>query len=272
MCGIAGLALRPPANRRLPRCWRRWPPPWPIAVRDGAGSFIAEDAALVHTRLAIIDLATGGQPLHAGPLTLIANGEIYNYRELREALPVAYGTDSDCEPPLQSVLPPRRRLRRAPCAAMYAIAIHDAAFHTVTLSRDPFGIKPLYIAPDRIRPGLCLGAAGPARRRPGPPRTRPGAAQRVAQPAIHHRYAQHFHRHRAGWRPAKPSPSAAARSPTAPVCRPGKPPAPTAAERSGGAGRARRRAGKRRRPAPAGRRALRHVSSPAASTAPPSWR
>jgi len=43
--------------------------------------------ALLHNRLAIIDLVTGDQPLFAGPAALVANGEIYNYRELRESMP-----------------------------------------------------------------------------------------------------------------------------------------------------------------------------------------
>ncbi len=173
MCGIAGIALRP--GRHAPAAVlaalaaglaHRGP--------DGAGSFTAADAALVHTRLAIIDLATGDQPLHAGPLTLIANGEIYNYRELREALPFPAATNSDCEPPLHLFSRRADGYARA-LRGMYAIAIHDAAFHTITLSRDRFGIKPLYIAPTDFglafasEPQALLGA-GLARREIDPAR------------------------------------------------------------------------------------------------------
>ncbi len=144
MCGIAGISLRPGqqiAAETLAALAAG------LAHRgpDGAGEFVTSGAALVHTRLAIIDLATGDQPLRAGPLTLIANGEIYNYRELRAALPVACVTNSDCEPPLH--LFSRRAAGYAEALrGMYAIAIHDQAFQTLTLSRDPFGMKPLYIA------------------------------------------------------------------------------------------------------------------------------
>ena len=101
MCGIAGIVTAPDA-----------PPPDPtvlaaltraIAHRgpDGSGHTVVGRVALVHNRLAIIDLATGDQPLFAGSAALVANGEIYNYRELRADLPgVNFSTNSDCEPPL----------------------------------------------------------------------------------------------------------------------------------------------------------------------------
>ncbi|MGA3401771.1 MAG: asparagine synthase (glutamine-hydrolyzing) [Acetobacteraceae bacterium] len=147
MCGIAGLILSSGA-----------PPPDPTTLSklidslhhrgpDGTGHAVVGRVALVHNRLAIIDLVTGDQPLFAGPATLICNGEIYNYRELRAAMPgIAFATNSDCEPPLYLWLRDgadyARQLR-----GMFAVAIHERAQRTVTLTRDPFGIKPLYIAP-----------------------------------------------------------------------------------------------------------------------------
>jgi asparagine synthase (glutamine-hydrolysing) len=144
MCGIAGVSLhlgQQPGAAMLAQFAAS------LAHRgpDGCGEFLARNAALVHTRLAIIDLATGDQPLFSGPLSLIANGEIYNFLELRKALPVAYKTNSDCEPPLAYFSRNSADYARA-LRGMYAIAIHDRAFHTLTLSRDPFGIKPLYTA------------------------------------------------------------------------------------------------------------------------------
>ncbi len=112
--------------------------------------------ALVHNRLAIIDLVTGDQPLFAGPATLICNGEIYNYRELRQAMPgVEFATNSDCEPPLHLWLREgadyANQLR-----GMYAVAIHERVQRSVTLTRDPFGIKPLYIA--QVDGGLAFAS------------------------------------------------------------------------------------------------------------------
>ncbi len=114
---------------------------------DGRGVYRQDDLGLVHTRLAIIDLATGDQPLCAPEgLALVANGEIYNHVELRAELAgVAFATGSDCEPPLalyqRHGLDFPSRLR-----GMYAIALHDRLRRRLVLSRDPFGIKPLYYA------------------------------------------------------------------------------------------------------------------------------
>ena len=112
---------------------------------DGSGRYVNANVGLVHTRLAIIDLETGNQPLHeAGGAALIANGEIYNYIELREQLAgVNFATGSDCELPLHLY----RRMGvdyTSKLRGMYAIAIHDPEAGKLVLSRDPFGIKPLY--------------------------------------------------------------------------------------------------------------------------------
>jgi asparagine synthase (glutamine-hydrolysing) len=114
---------------------------------DGSGEHLAGGVGLLNTRLAIIDLATGDQPLQdrAG-VTLVANGEIYNDPELRAALPDApFRTGSDCESPLH--LYSRNGLSFVDdLRGMYAIAIHDPASSRLVLTRDPFGIKPLYYA------------------------------------------------------------------------------------------------------------------------------
>ena len=116
-------------------------PPGP----DGDAIWVSGDTGLVHTRLAIIDLKTGDQPLFGpGGTALVANGEIYNYIELREELTgEAFQTESDCEPVLHYY-----RDHGADFASwlrgMYALAIHDPQERRLLLARDPFGIKPLY--------------------------------------------------------------------------------------------------------------------------------
>jgi asparagine synthase (glutamine-hydrolysing) len=156
MCGIAGLILSSGA-----------PPPDPATLSklidslhhrgpDGTGHAVVGRVALVHNRLAIIDLVTGDQPLFAGPATLICNGEIYNYRELRADMPgVSFATNSDCEPPLHLWLRNGADYARD-LRGMFAVAIHERAQRTVTLTRDPFGIKPLYIA--QIEHGLAFAS------------------------------------------------------------------------------------------------------------------
>ncbi len=144
MCGIAGLILR---QGQTPDAMVLQRLTGALAHRgpDGAGHHVSGPVALAHTRLAIIDLATGDQPLFAGPAALVGNGEVYNYRELRADNALVCATGSDCEPPLHLF---RRdgisfadRLR-----GMYALAIHDRVSRQVVLTRDPFGIKPMYLA------------------------------------------------------------------------------------------------------------------------------
>lgn len=147
MCGIAGIMTgegsRPDDDLldRLAAALRHRGP-------DGEGRHVGDDTGLVQTRLAIIDLETGDQPIYGpdgevGP-ALVANAEVYNYLELRKAMPeAAFRARSDCEPPLHLYL------RHGVCFAehlrgMYAIAIYDPGAKRLVLARDRFGIKPLY--------------------------------------------------------------------------------------------------------------------------------
>ncbi|MDP6690320.1 MAG: asparagine synthase (glutamine-hydrolyzing) [Alphaproteobacteria bacterium] len=144
MCGIAGImtadgtAPDQGALDALQAALRHRGP-------DGDGRYLGEGVGLVHTRLAIIDLETGDQPLFsADGAVLIANAEIYNYLELRQDLGEApLQTKSDCEPALY--LYRRHGVDFANLLrGMYAIAIHDPGEGQLLLSRDPFGIKPIY--------------------------------------------------------------------------------------------------------------------------------
>ncbi|HYZ23319.1 MAG TPA: asparagine synthase (glutamine-hydrolyzing), partial [Rhodopila sp.] len=156
MCGIAGLILSSGAEPPDPAVLSRLISALHHRGPDGTGHAVTGRVALVHNRLAIIDLISGDQPFFAGSATLVANGEIYNYRELRDSMPgVPFATNSDCEVPLHLWLRDgtdyTQHLR-----GMYGIAIHERIRRTVTLSRDPFGIKPLYIAP--IRDGMAFAS------------------------------------------------------------------------------------------------------------------
>ena len=144
MCGIAGLVMRGGGvpdpgvlDRLLAGIAHRGP--------DGEGRLVRGDTALVHRRLAIIDLVTGDQPFFApGGSAVVCNGEIYNHPELRAAmLGTPFRSRSDCEPAVflyeQEGEGFARRLR-----GMFALAIHDPARGRLVLARDPFGIKPLY--------------------------------------------------------------------------------------------------------------------------------
>ena len=145
MCGIAGMVMAdgktPPSSAidtMLAAMAHRGP--------DGHGRYDAAGVALAQARLAIIDLQTGDQPLF-GPngSVLVANGEIYNYIELKREFPgVNFATKSDCELPLYAYARDGARFAHD-LRGMYGIAMQTGEGKTY-LSRDPFGIKPLYYA------------------------------------------------------------------------------------------------------------------------------
>ena len=181
MCGIAGVALLPgaaPPDREVLAAMAQ-----ALAHRgpDGSGSMVLGQVALVHNRLAIIDLEGGDQPLFAGAAALVANGEIYNFRELRAAMPgVAFATGSDCEPPLH-LFRAEGDAYAQQLRGMFAIAIHDRAARTLTLTRDPFGIKPLYLA--HVEAGIAFASEPSALLQSGlvPPAVRPAARDELLQ-------------------------------------------------------------------------------------------
>ncbi|MGE5320202.1 MAG: asparagine synthase (glutamine-hydrolyzing), partial [Hyphomicrobiaceae bacterium] len=149
MCGIAGVVSAAPVDAALldgmaRRLAHRGP--------DGQGRHVAGNVGLLHTRLAIIDLEGGAQPLYNEDrsLALVANGEIYNYRELRaelEALGHRFATHSDCETLLHGYeawgIAFLDRLQ-----GMFAFALHDTQRGELILARDRLGIKPLYYCHD----------------------------------------------------------------------------------------------------------------------------
>jgi len=144
MCGICGLAGAgadvETARRMNARLVHRGP--------DSDGVFDGDGIALAMRRLSIIDLEGGDQPIanEDGSVVVVQNGEIYNYRELRDELERAghrFRTDSDTEVLVhlyeQHGEDFAERLR-----GMFAIALWDEPERRLLLARDRFGIKPLY--------------------------------------------------------------------------------------------------------------------------------
>lgn len=147
MCGIAFLrapAVSPGERRErmdaaLQRLKHRGP--------DETGCFAGDDFVAGHTRLAIIDLKGGHQPMRdpGGRWVLVFNGEIYNYRELRTQLAGRWGfrDDSDTEVLLAGLVTEGAKFVER-LDGMWAFVLHDTASGDVLLSRDRFGKKPLY--------------------------------------------------------------------------------------------------------------------------------
>ena len=122
---------------------------------DGAGAWWSNDrcCSLAHRRLAILDLSDrAAQPMASqdGSLVVTFNGEIYNYQELRaelEGAGAAFRTTSDTEVLLHLYERHGREMVRK-LRGMFAFAIWDNRQSGLFLARDPYGVKPLYIAND----------------------------------------------------------------------------------------------------------------------------
>lgn len=155
MCGIAGLMNADTApdegvlDRLANALGHRGP--------DGRGRYVSGTVGFVQNRLSIIDLEGGKQPiLDSEGRAIIANGEVYNYLELKSDMPEqSFATGSDCEPPLHLYAHQGTGFARS-LRGMYAMAIHDPAQDRLVLARDPFGIKPLYLT--ESHPGLAFAS------------------------------------------------------------------------------------------------------------------
>ncbi len=150
MCGIAGIfhlaTPKPVDPLRIERMCDAMVHRGP----DGAGVWTGPGVGLGHRRLSIIDVAGSPQPMASsdGRAILTFNGEIYNYRELREELRASgamFHTDGDSE----VILAAWQRwgpdcLTRL--HGMFAFAIYDTEQRTLFLARDRLGVKPLFTA------------------------------------------------------------------------------------------------------------------------------
>lgn len=146
MCGIAGIVQ---LNNRPVDKWRLEKMNQAMRHRgpDGEGFWLDGSVGLGHTRLAIIDLSTGDQPIQSEAGTVaIFNGEIYNFRDLRSELQKRghiFRTTSDTEVLLYAYDEwGKEMLRRL--NGMFAFAILDPRRRQLFLARDRLGVKPLY--------------------------------------------------------------------------------------------------------------------------------
>jgi asparagine synthase (glutamine-hydrolysing) len=158
MCGILGIfSLRPLENinwrckSSLESLRHRGPDDSGIIDLSGEEFLQEKDANFIfgHTRLSIIDVSGGGhQPMDSidGRFTIVFNGEIYNYRELKWELTnhgYVFFTESDTEVLVTAWshwgVNALKRLK-----GMFAFAVFDRKDQSVTIARDAFGIKPLF--------------------------------------------------------------------------------------------------------------------------------
>jgi asparagine synthase (glutamine-hydrolysing) len=151
MCGIAGFCNNPTnwkeniekMNRRM---YHRGP--------DAGGIWASDNADVVfgHRRLSIVDLSeNGSQPMHSasGRYVCVFNGEIYNYKKIKDRLinekkTASFRGSSDTEVLLEAFEAYGVRETLTMCKGMFAIALYDKETGRLTLMRDRIGEKPLY--------------------------------------------------------------------------------------------------------------------------------
>ena len=150
MCGIAGLFDPKGASLIEPERIERMTNALAHRGPDGAGVWTAPGIGLGHRRLSIIDLQGSPQPMHStdARAVIVFNGEIYNYRALRDELEdegARFATNGDTE----VILAAWQRwgvgcLKRLD--GMFAFALYDLDKRQLFLARDRLGVKPLFLA------------------------------------------------------------------------------------------------------------------------------
>ena len=156
MCGVSGIfspnrPIEKSLNMMLGTLEHRGP--------DNTGKYISENFGMAHNRLSIIDLSDeANQPMQddSGRYLISFNGEIFNYKELREELSLAgnvFQTNSDTEILLKGFIKNGKsfldKLR-----GFYSFCIYDSLENKAFFSRDCFGKKPLYFL--KIKKNLYL--------------------------------------------------------------------------------------------------------------------
>ncbi len=162
MCGIAGWIDWHNDLRSRQSALESMISPLTCRGPDGSGTIVTPHCALGHRRLVVIDPEGGMQPMSRrgarGVYTIIYNGELYNYRELREeltSLGYSFSTKSDTEVLLNAYLAwnheclPRLN-------GIFAFAVWDEKEQTLFLARDRLGVKPLFYAP--LKDGILFGS------------------------------------------------------------------------------------------------------------------
>lgn len=146
MCGIAGILSsnidlrdeRPLIENMSKSLKQRGP--------DGRGEYVTHDAALIHRRLAVIDIERGAQPMRFGKYIIVYNGELYNTEEVRSVLTASgYTFDTHCD--TEVVLKAYDKWQEESVKKLngiFAYAIYDEKEKKLFIARDRIGVKPLY--------------------------------------------------------------------------------------------------------------------------------
>lgn len=162
MCGITGMIHLEQDLRQQEALLRKMQETLRRRGPDQEGIFLSPHCAMAHTRLAVIDVEKGRQPMEitAGgeTYTIVYNGELYNTPELRTQLEqegVVFQTHCDTEVVLQSYAHWGPRCVEQ-CNGIFAFAVWEHTAQRLFLARDRIGVKPLFYA--EIPGGLVFGS------------------------------------------------------------------------------------------------------------------
>lgn len=165
MCGIAGVISYMETLHDQERVLKRMQAAIGRRGPDQRGMFVSEHAALIHTRLAVIDPENGCQPMHFAyrneVYTIVYNGELYNTAELRAELKkdgISFETTSDTEVLLKAYAHYGKACVER-FNGIFAFAIWEQKKQRLFLARDRIGVKPLFyhLTPERLVFGSELG-------------------------------------------------------------------------------------------------------------------
>lgn len=145
MCGIAGAISFKEDMREDMKVYENMQHALLHRGPDQRGIILTKEVALIHTRLAVIDIPNGRQPMTYGSFTIVYNGELYNTDEIRKELESDFDfeTYSDTEVVLKSFIKwGEKCLDRF--NGIFAFAVYDEKKHQLFLARDRIGVKPLF--------------------------------------------------------------------------------------------------------------------------------
>lgn len=145
MCGIAGAVSFIDDMREDMKIYENMQSALIRRGPDQRGIVLSREAALIHTRLAVIDIDGGRQPMTYGKYTIVYNGELYNTEDIRRELADDYifDTRSDTEVVLKSYIRWGRECVER-FNGIFAFAVYDETEHKLFIARDRMGVKPFF--------------------------------------------------------------------------------------------------------------------------------
>lgn len=148
MCAIAGILSDSIDLREKKTIIEKMSRSMKMRGPDGKGEYVTRSTALIHRRLAVIDVEKGAQPMRFGNYIIVYNGELYNTEEIRDIL-ISHGYEFESHCDTEVVLKAFDKWKESSVKKLngiFAYAIYDEKSNTLFAARDRIGVKPFYYA------------------------------------------------------------------------------------------------------------------------------